>query len=64
MVDGPFELVYHAKVNNFGYRRAIGGGVLDFKSRALIRRSARDGQLSVTQFKERVSTGFRQTQGL
>jgi hypothetical protein len=64
LFDGPFELVNHVQVNLIGHRGVIGGNVLDFKARALIRRSAYDGKLSVKQFQERVSTDIHQLQGL
>ena len=62
--DGSFEFVDHVEIKNICYGGAIRGHVLYFKPDALIRRSAEDSQLSLEQFKKRVSAGFDQTQGL
>jgi hypothetical protein len=58
------ELAYHMQEENVGDGRIIGCVVLDLKSGALIRRSAENSQVSVTQFQKGESTGLRQEQGL
>ena len=56
-------LVYSVQVKNVGDERVIGCPVLYFKPSALIRRSAENSKVSVSQFEKRESADIHQLQG-
>ena len=64
LIDGGFELVNHVEVKLVGDGRVIGSTMFDLNWSALIRWSAQNSQVSLTQFEERERTGVNQTQGL